>query len=215
MYNNKMSDSNWSNLHENYKKRDWISRPSIFAEVAIKYFPKEGKILDLGAGVGQDSIYFTQKGYKVTATDLDTAKLQENISEKGLSIYSQKVDLREILPFEDGSFDIVYAHLSLHYFDELTTEKIFAEIFRVLKPGGIFAFFTNSTDDPEYNTGRQLEIDYFEIGGVPKRYLNVKTAKEFAKDFKIIIADNQGETYKDSARGIHNLIRFIGRRHVS
>lgn len=210
-----MSDNNWANLHENYKKRDWVSKPSIFAEEAIKYFSKVGKVLDLGAGVGQDSIYFTQKGYEVTATDLDTTKLQENFSEKNLSIYTQKVDLRETLPFEDDSYDVVYAHLSLHYFDKHTTEKIFADIFRVLKPGGILAFFTNSTDDPEYNTGKRLEADYFEIDGVPKRYLNVKTAKEFAKNFEVIIADNQGETYKDSAQDIHNLIRFIGRKHVS
>jgi SAM-dependent methyltransferase len=214
MYNGEMSDNIWSKLHDDYEKRDWINKPSLFAETSIDYFPESGKLLDLGAGVGQDSVYFTQKGYEVTATDLDTTKLEENIAENNLSVNVQRVDLRETLPFENNSYDVVYAHLSLHYFDKFTTEEIFAEILRILKPGGILAFFTNSVNDPEYNSGRQIEPDYFEIDGTPKRYLSVKTAEGFAHDFEIIIADDKGETYKDSVRGIHNLIRFVGRKPI-
>lgn len=203
-------NKNWSDLHRTYQKQDWAHKPSQFAEMVLDYMPKQGTILDLGAGVGQDSVYFAKKGYDVTATDLDIAKLTETARGEDFSV--EQVDLRRSLPFENESYDVVYAHLSLHYFNQVTTEAIFAEIYRVLKPGGIVAFFTNSTDDPEYDTGKQIEPDYFEIEGVPKRYLTVQTAKEFAHDFEVLLADNKGETYKDSAKGIHNLIRFIGRK---
>ena len=203
------NDNYWAKLHELYSGKDWITKPNMFAKVVRDFLPEHGIVLDLGAGLGQDSAYFAELGYKVIATDLNTDKLASLAEEKFIT---QAVDLRESLPFADEAFDVVYAHLSLHYFDKATTEAIFKEIYRVLKPGGVLAFFTNSTDDPEYNTGKEIEADYFEVDGTPKRYLNVKTAKQFAHAFKSLLADNKGETYKDAEKGIHNLIRFIGKK---
>jgi hypothetical protein len=48
--------------------------------------------------------------------------------------------------------------------------------------------------------------------GVPKRFLNVDEAREFAHSFRPLLVDNNGETYKDSAKGVHHLIRFIGQK---
>lgn len=59
-----MNDNTWSDLHDNYKTKAWIDKPSIFAETAIAYFPAKGKILDLGAGLGQDSRFFAERGYE-------------------------------------------------------------------------------------------------------------------------------------------------------
>ncbi|HEY1064438.1 MAG TPA: class I SAM-dependent methyltransferase [Candidatus Saccharimonadales bacterium] len=204
-----MTDEYWAKLHDLYSDKDWISKPSLFAETVKDYLPSSGTLLDLGAGLGQDSAYFSELGYDVTATDLDIAHLEQL---SGGKFTVEKVDLREPLPYDDESFDVVYAHLSLHYFTQATTEQIFAEIYRILTPDGVLAFFTNSTSDPEYNTGSQIESNYFEIDGTPKRYLDVEAATDFAKAFTPLLVDNDGETYKDSAKGIHNLIRFIGTR---
>ncbi|MDL2341656.1 MAG: class I SAM-dependent methyltransferase [Patescibacteria group bacterium] len=202
-----MTDDYWSKLHALYSQTDWAAKPSLFAETVKSYLPKSGTLLELGAGLGQDSAYFSDSGYRVTATDLNIDKLTVLA---GTNFSVQAVDLRQDLPFENNSFDIVYAHLSLHYFDQATTNHLFAEIHRIVTRGGTLAFFTNSTDDPEYDTGVQIEPDYFEIDGTAKRYLNVQSARQFSRDFKPILADNKGETYKDSAKGVHNLIRFIG-----
>ena len=202
-----MSEDYWSKLHDIYSQMNWASKPSLFAETVKAYLPKSGSLLELGAGLGQDSAYFSDLGYEVTATDLNIDKLEALV---GDNFSVQTVDLRKQLLFEDKSFDIVYAHLSLHYFDEATTNQIFTEIHRILKPGGTLAFFTNSTEDPEYDAGVQIEQDYFDIEGTAKRYLSVPTAIQFAHDFKPVLVDNNGDTYKDTAKGIHHLIRFIG-----
>jgi len=211
-----MTNNNWTNLHSIYKKQDWIKLPSIFAEQAITYFPESGKILELGSGYGQDSIYFAKHDYEVTGTDIETDALRENLLANPSSVKDKiktvQLDLRQPMAFEDNSFDVVYAHLSLHYFDQSTTERIFDDIKRILKSDGILAYFTNSTSDPEYDTGKKLEEGYYEIEGEPKRYLNVETAGRFAHEFSPLLLDNNGETYKDSVKGIHNLIRFIGRK---
>jgi SAM-dependent methyltransferase len=204
---NKTNDAYWARLHELYSDKDWVTKPSIFAEFARDYLPEHGVILELGAGLGQDSAYFTELGYKVVATDLNIEKLAAIADDKFIT---QAVDLRENLPFADNAFDVVYAHLSLHYFDQATTKQIFAEINRILKPGGMLAFFTNSTTDPEYGQGKQLEQNYFEIESTAKRYFDTESATKFAKEFKPLLVDNNGATYKDEAKGVHNLIRFIG-----
>jgi SAM-dependent methyltransferase len=204
----------WSNLHEDYKNQDWIDKPSIFAETSMIYFPTKGKILDLGAGQGQDSRFFAEHGYEVVSTDFEETALEQNKSKLADNLKQKvtikKVDLREKLPFDDASFDVIYAHLSLHYFDYETTLRLFGEIRRILKPNGILSFFTNSVHDPEYNTGKKLEDDFFQIDQTTKRYFSLETATAFTKHFDANLLDDQGETYKDRAKGVHNLIRFIG-----
>jgi len=213
-----MNDTVWQDLHKDYKDRDWINKPSLFAETAITYFPTNGKVLDLGAGQGQDSRFFAEHGYEVVSTDLEETALEQSkaklIDELKQKVTLQKTDLREELPFDDASFDVVYAHLSLHYFDYETTVRLFGEIQRILKPGGVLAFFTNSIHDPEYNTGTKLEDDYFQIDKTAKRYFSVETARAFARYFDVNLLDNHGETYKDRAKGVHNLIRFIGTKQA-
>jgi SAM-dependent methyltransferase len=211
-------DQIWSDLHKDYKTRDWSNKPSIFAETAITYFPKGAKILDLGAGIGQDSRYFAEQGNNVVSTDLEEASLKENLADVSDEIKQrisiQKIDLREELPFGNETFDVVYAHLSLHYFDYETTVRLQGEVQRVLKPGGVFAFFVNSVHDPEYNTGKMIEADYFQINKTAKRYFSVDTARALTRYFDTNLLDDKGETYKDSAKGVHNLIRFIGTRRI-
>lgn len=208
----------WSDLHKTYKQQDWIDKPSIFAEQAIAYFPKKGKVLELGAGQAQDSCFFASHGYVVTAIDIEETALElarQKAADKGVKVDLKSVDLRDELPFESECFDVVYAHLSLHYFDKETTVRLVGEIQRVLKKGGVFAFFVNSVNDPEYGTGKELEPDYFQIDKSTKRYFSEKTARELGQWFDINLLDEHGETYKDSDKGVHNLVRFIGTKPLA
>lgn len=54
-----MSQEVWSKLHLNYKKQDWIDNPSLFAETAIKYFPKKGKNFDFNKCLNSATIGFS------------------------------------------------------------------------------------------------------------------------------------------------------------
>lgn len=123
-----MANTAWQELHKRYKEQDWINKPSLFAETAVTYFPAKGRVLELGAGLGQDSRFFAEHGYKVVSTDLEETALGQAHAALSADIKPnitlQKLDLREELPFENASFDVVYAHLSLHYFDFETTRAL-------------------------------------------------------------------------------------------
>jgi SAM-dependent methyltransferase len=211
-----MTQGIWSDLHKNYQNQDWIDKPSLFAAQAIEFFPPHGKLLELGAGLGQDSRFFAEYGYEITATDIEPTVLE--IDKRKISpdikgrVDFQQMDLRHHFPFDDEAYDIVYAHLSLHYFSRLMTEQIFSEITRVLKKGGTLAFLVNSTSDPEYGKGNQIEPDFFQIEQATKRYFSTTSAAQFTEGYEVELLDDKGETYKDSIKGVHNLVRFIGKK---
>ncbi len=207
----------WNQKHQRYAKTDWIAKPSLFAQFAAGYFPRRGQILDLGAGQGQDTRYFAQRGYNVTAVDFsDVAikiakeKLPQNAEQRVQII---KHDLRDPLPLADHEFDAVYASLSLHYFDTATTIKIFNEIYRVLKLGGIFACMLNSVHDPEYRSGPAIEPDYFLIGKFKKRYFSSATLLPFIANYKQLVLDENGHAYAERDVTKNNrFVRFIGKK---
>ena len=179
--------------------------------------PKTGSLLELASGQGQDARYFARLGYEVTATDLVDTGLQEakqKAEKEGLKIAFQTVDLAHSLPFADSSFDIVYSHLGLHYLDKIGTEKMFKEIQRVLKLGGILASLFNTIDDPEiYSSGfEKIEDGYYrEIAfDFKKRYFSIEDTKHFINGlFVPLLLDNKGETYKDE---IKTLIRLVAQK---
>lgn len=209
-------NSHWQNKHQQYAATDWINMPSIFAEFAVTHFPTTGKILELGAGQGQDSRFFAEKGYQVISTDRSEEVLKLNREKIPTDLQSKievaHLDMEKLFPFADATFEVVYSHLSLHYFTDATTKQIMEKSSRVLKPGGIVAILANSVNDPEYGLGTKIEDDYFENESVRKRFFSKDTIATFASDFEIILADENGETYKDSAKGVHNLVRLVGRK---
>lgn len=209
-------NSFWSNLSNRYSKEDWIKIPSIFAQEIREYLSNSSEVLELGCGQGQDGLWFAESKQIVLATDNEPSALENAKKRKvelGIkTIEFEQLDLAKPFRYENEAFDVVYSHLALHYFDAATTRQIFSEIYRVLKPGAILAFLVNSVNDPEYNTGTKIEEDYFETEGTKKRYFSAKTAGEFAKDFDVMLCDENGETHKDQVKGVHNLVRFVGRK---
>lgn len=194
-------------------------KTSLFSSEVRGYFPTQGKLLELGAGFGQDSRFFAGCGYDVFSTDVADSALRSSAAVTPQTLLSKitfvNLDLCAGFPFPDACFDVVYAHLSLHYFSGATTITIIAEVKRVLKAGGVFAFLVNSTGDPRYGTGTKIENDFFQveedIGTVSKRYFSIETTKQLTAGFQTILLDDSGEDRRKSMGGIHHLIRFVGR----
>ena len=94
-------------------------------------------LLEIGCGMGFDSVEFLKRGVRVTATDLTpsaVATTRRHFEVEGLVAE----DVREAnaldLPFADESFDAVWANGVLHATGD--TARAIREVHRVLKPGG-------------------------------------------------------------------------------
>ena len=135
--------------------------PSLPAKKALNIFKENNysKIVELGAGLGRDSIYFGKNSINVTALDYSKNGIKvinEKIKKENLisSISALKFDIREDLPFESNSVDACYSHML--YCMALTQkdlDKLNSEIHRILKPGGINIYTVRNTDDGDYKKG--------------------------------------------------------------
>ena len=101
-----------------------------------------GRVLEIGAGTGYFSLHMQMAGLvgRATCTDISGGMievLQANATVLELDVETEVCDAEE-LPFEDGSFDLVFGHAVLHHIPDLA--RAFAEFRRVLAPGGMIVF---------------------------------------------------------------------------
>lgn len=211
MSSNSYNPKHWQKRIPNYLSAVWSRSPSPFARLVNGYIKPDSKILELGAGAGQDGLWFETQGHQVTISDGDTVAFDEITSRSINKTIPIKIDLNEPFPLEDGQFDVVYAQLVLHYFDDDTMRKIFNEIKRVLKPNGIIACMVNSINDPEYDSGREDNSGLIDVNGLIKRYFSVETFSPFLEDYESLLFDNNGRTPKDDEVNTSGMVQFIGK----
>jgi SAM-dependent methyltransferase len=101
-----------------------------------------GRSLEIGAGTGYFTLHLLAAGVVRSAVATDISRgmidaLRANAARMGLEVETA-VCAAEELPFEDGSFDLVLGHAILHHIPDL--EQAFAEMRRVLRPGGLVLF---------------------------------------------------------------------------
>ena len=104
--------------------------------------PVFDRSLEIGAGTGYFSLHLLMSGVvgRATCTDISpgmVAALQDNAERLDLEVDALVADA-ERLPFDDDAFDLVVGHAVLHHLPDLT--QAFAELYRVLKPGGTIVF---------------------------------------------------------------------------
>ncbi len=143
------------------------THPSAFVDQCLPRFAPNSRILELGCGGGADAEAFARAGHEVVATDFVPAVVEANrlrlVHSPNLTFETMRID--ELYPFAAASFDVVYAHLTLHYFTHHITTTSLTEIHRVLTPGGLLLFACKSPADPAYGKGSEIERDMFDFHG--------------------------------------------------
>jgi SAM-dependent methyltransferase len=97
---------------------------------------REGKqtLLEIGAGPGQDSLFFQQSGLTVTCTDLSPAMVA-HCRQQGLDAHV--MDFANI-DFPPEHFDALYARNCLLHVPHADFPGILVKLRSLLKPGGLF-----------------------------------------------------------------------------
>ncbi|NJL01110.1 MAG: class I SAM-dependent methyltransferase [Spirulinaceae cyanobacterium SM2_1_0] len=117
------------------------------------------RLLDLGCGAGENSVYFAQRGANCVATDLSPGMVQVacQLAERhGISIEGHVANALA-LDFPDNSFDIVYAANLLHHIPD--PRLALSEMHRVLVPGGKACFWEPLRHNPVINVYRRMATE--------------------------------------------------------
>ncbi|GAB2960269.1 hypothetical protein GCM10027203_76540 [Nonomuraea fastidiosa] len=94
------------------------------------------RLLEIGVGTGQDSLYFKESGLDVVAVDLSPAMVAR-CREKGLEAFV--MDFLH-LDFAPESFDAVYAMNCLLHVPDSDLPAVLEAVRGLLRPGGVFFF---------------------------------------------------------------------------
>jgi SAM-dependent methyltransferase len=107
----------------------------LFRERILAHLRMDSIVLDLGAGAGNMSqMNFRGLTGLICGVDLDPRVVENPLLDEG------RVADAKNLPYDGNRFDVVFSDNMLEHLDE--PRRVFAEVARVLKPGGVFLFKT-------------------------------------------------------------------------
>lgn len=145
-----------------------IAALSVGGEARFRQLALEGieiqsgtKILDLCCGSGQTTRFLVQRSRHVTGLDaspLSIHRAQQNVPEADyIEAFAEK------MPIADQSFDLVHTSAAMHEMESLQLRQILQEVYRVLKPGGVFTMVDfHAPTNPIFAPGLALFFWLFE-----------------------------------------------------
>ena len=183
-----------------YWEKNFLSKPEMFgldpskaAINTLKTFKEKKikKVVELGAGLGRDTIYFAKNLINIEALDYSPSAIKiinKKILEHKLSnlVSTQVFDVRKKLPFEDNSVEACFSHML--YCMALTTieiECLNKEICRILKPGGINIYTARHTEDGDYKNGTYIGEDLYENDGFIVHFFSEEKVRKITDGFDI------------------------------
>jgi tellurite methyltransferase len=140
----------------------------LFDQLLKGRFTPSMKVLDAGCGGGRNLIYFLRSGYDVYGVDQSREAIAQvralsSTLAPHLSADNFREEYVEKMSFADESFDAVISSAVLHFSrDEEQWQSMMREMWRVLKPGGIFFARLTSTigmeDQVKLIAGRRYHL---------------------------------------------------------
>ena len=108
-----------------------------YRSLALKFAPPKNnmRVLEVGCGTGTNLYLYQKKGCRVSGIDTSAAMLKQARVKLG-----EEADLREAdaasMPYDDQSFDLAIAMLTLHEMEEEKRLPVLQEMLRVTGPDG-------------------------------------------------------------------------------
>ncbi len=165
--------------------------PSISAKKALKLFQEKKikKIVEIGAGLGRDTIFFAKNSIHTTALDYSSSGIEiinQKIKKNNLKDYisTKLFDVRQKLPFKDNSIEACYSHML--YCMALTNkdlEKLNNEIRRILKPDGINIYTVRHENDGDFKKGIHRGESLYENDGFIVHFFSEKKVNSLLDGF--------------------------------
>lgn len=187
---------------EEYAENDflWGVKPSYLAKQVSNY-KNEGKILDIGAGEGKDSVFFAKKGFDVTSLETSKKairKLEKRAKKEGLNVktVNQKI---EDFNFEEY-YEVLISMNVLHFLPNNSTKEVIKKIKNNTSSDGLNVISVFNELNPNKNFPYLFKKDEL---------------KEFYEDWKILEYNEFETSYEKHGKNgnwhKHNLSQIIAK----
>jgi SAM-dependent methyltransferase len=140
---------------------------------------KGKRLLDIGAGLGESSVYFALQGAQVTITDISPGMVQtgrELARRHGVEVEGI-VSEAEDLGVAAETFDFVYIANTIHHVRD--RDALFQKIHRALKPGGRFFSYDPLAYNPAINVYRRIATEVRTEDEKPLRVADLQLARKY------------------------------------
>lgn len=178
------------------------SKPSAMVVKFLRFLKSQdvnsGKVIDIGAGKGRNSLYMAKNGFEVFAIDyiqeavdfIDQIAIEQDLGDN-IKTYSHAVD--EKWPFVDNFFDVAIDNFASIDIETMTGRDNYKqEMLRTLKPGGYAMVSVVSSDDEiekemiEKHPGVEKNSSIWPQNGKFQKNYDEEELRGFYQDFKII-----------------------------
>lgn len=145
----------WDEMYRD-RQAPWDPEPNPFLPRDIDGLAV-GAALDVGCGEGSDAVWLARQGWKVTAVDISEVALDRGrAAESGHLVTWMRADLLAWEPPAEA-FDLVTSHF-LH-FPPAERARLFANLARAVRPGGVLLVVSHHPSDLEKNIRRPPSPD--------------------------------------------------------
>jgi SAM-dependent methyltransferase len=140
------------------------------------------KVLDIGAGLGESSVYLALQGADVTTVDISPQMVEKVLAlgqKFGVKLEGI-VSSGEALNVPKDTFDIVYVANTIHHIED--RHRLFGQMKRALKPGGKFFSFDPLTYNPAINVYRRMATNVRTPDESPLKKADVELARKYFRN---------------------------------
>ena len=201
-------DKKLLNLQSQHWESNFSSKPEMFgfepsysAKKALEIFKRNNitNIIELGAGLGRDTIFFAQNGiyvhaidYSLSATNIIKKRSKENNLDAFIKV--ENYDIRKKLNCDNENFQACYSHML--FCMALTNQDLKdlnQEIFRILKKDGFNIYTVRNHTDGDFKKGTHRGEDMYEMNGFIVHYFSENKIKSLLNGFTNISIENFDE----------------------
>jgi 2-polyprenyl-3-methyl-5-hydroxy-6-metoxy-1,4-benzoquinol methylase len=186
MKTNYQGHDNVYKKHKAEGKGGWDPTPEVTKEtfanlskmLEAKYVPKKGKLLELGCGAGNITLWMAEKGYDVYGVDIAPTAIswaQEKAKKQALKADFRVGSVVDLNGYSDNYFDFILDGHCLHCIIDGDRKLFLSNSYRALKPGGFF--FVDTMCGEVMNKEMQKQFDpesrCLVSNGIASRYIGL------------------------------------------
>ena len=170
--------------------------PDPLARKALRFLKGGKQLLDIGCGEGADSVFYTNKGFQVTAIDNNKTYLKRfRTYQKDNGLANISIRCTDVLShhYPPNQYDAVNCLLVGCCMKRSDFEKLHVAVKQTVKPGGIIIMSLRNYLDPEFevysSTEKMIEPNSFrkkEDCCKIRYYIEKKRLRDVFEDFEIL-----------------------------